>query len=308
MSCYFDKLLAYYEKTNDQEMQNAVKNKIKKLAVVDQKQDKEQEQEQEQEYKKIAIVAGHRGTGDQLTMFCAIKFLSIIYDLVIVVAVAKDYDLLTRLYLNDDPFGIQIYYVSKENQDKYDDISSQLQGLVLSDCTLLTTGVYNKNWENRKMPFFKQFYYDLKIPDFTLLRDLCPLCPFNQMKINHYDDVNDNKYLNQTFKNKYIFMHEDLIRPIKIKHLIKNPNNFEIIAANANIELFDHINLMENATELHLLDSCFFCLASYLNLDNVSKCVCYVRKSTLSALNGRLDWLKQYQRTHHINKWIYIFI
>lgn len=120
--------------------------------------------------------------------------------------------------------------------------------------------------------------------------------PFENWLNNFYFERNfelENKLYVKTTKeigNKYILIHEDLsrsrkksvFRPLEInrKNII-NPSNYPIINLNgiSNI-FFDTCMLLENAYEIHVMDSCYALLLLHMyNMKTFDiKCNIYIHK------------------------------
>lgn len=78
------------------------------------------------------------------------------------------------------------------------------------------------------------------------------------------DPIAEKKVLNKLNPtgDKYIFVHDDPNRGIEFNP--KNPNNFKIIKNEPSENIFDMIMFLENAEEIHCMESSFRCLIDQL--------------------------------------------
>ena len=55
--------------------------------------------------------------------------------------------------------------------------------------------------------------------------------------------------------------------------------------------ILDYGYIMENAEEIHILDSAFYCLSNYLDLSNVKKKIVYTRCENLDTYTKQPGWI-----------------
>ncbi len=115
------------------------------------------------------------------------------------------------------------------------------------------------NYEAFQGTFDEQFYkifnvdFKKKYTDFKVVRD-------KDLELQIY-----NKFVTD---KDYVFLHEDVSRNISINKNKINPN-YNIIQPNENIcnNIFSYLSIIENAKEVHCVDSCFLSLIDILNLN-----------------------------------------
>lgn len=127
------------------------------------------------------------------------------------------------------------------------------------------------------IPFWEMFYIDLGLDynirwKYTINRDIV------REKI-FYDKVIKNK--------KYIFFHDNERGQIKKPTgNVFNPNKNDIIS---NV-IMDYGYIIENADEIHILDSAFYCLCNYLDLTKVNQKIVYTRCPNLKTYTKQTGW------------------
>lgn len=144
-------------------------------------------------------------------------------------------------YIVDDKNGID-QFINQNNDKKY---------------TYNFSGLYGNDWPGKEYHFDETFYrqvninYEKRWTSFKLNRD-------ENIEMNYFNKFNIKE-------NSYNFYHEDIDRNYKIKDDYKT----NIIITTNMIKtnnIFDYCYLIENATEVHCIDSCFRCLVEHLNI------------------------------------------
>lgn len=137
----------------------------------------------------------------------------------------------------------------------------------------------------------------------------------NNIEYNYYN-IEFLKQLKFAKDNphKYIFVHEDGNRAEKDSsdnytfNIKINTNNSLVLRPIDDISILHYKPILENALEIHVLDSVFFCMASFfLDLSKVSKCVCYVRKTT-EIVSKNKSLLDNYinQKPELKSRWVFV--
>jgi hypothetical protein len=225
----------------------------------------------------------HLGFGDLINMSGAIRHLSKTYQITIT-TLSNNLNNAKILFddINDISFLVTEYFY-KDKKEEYDEINKLYDNI-------LKVGLHIKDCYSKKIPIF--FYEQLNI-DFSNYKK-----KFIKKSIH-----NDNFEL---IKNtKYIFLHTmasnyEYTPKIITDYLIICPNKnmynkdhkfFELAQLFINLPFFEYTDIIENASELHLINSSFFCYSLLLDLKaNIKKCYCRDRP---------LDYLD--------NTWYYIF-
>ena len=115
------------------------------------------------------------------------------------------------------------------------------------------------SYQNPDLPFDESFYFQVGIPfekrwsDFFVERD-------EQREMDLFNHFNIN--------GEYIFLHDDDDRKIKINREYIENKNLRIITPEKNFtkNIFDYCYLIENAKEIHCIDSSFRLIADSINI------------------------------------------
>ena len=231
---------------------------------------------------KRAFFYGHLGLGDMFWMNGAVRYLSTIYDDVVVVC-KKKYEAAVRQMYCDDP-SIVLFIIETDGelypfQKKIPDLEKK--GFRVYSCGALA----NKDED-------KCTYYDFP---FSFYDDL----PLPREYRQHYFFVGENAKSKELLKTvqdistSYILIHQqsqndtiDVFTRLKnrqIPILDINKNNYsqtdpfyEVAQLVVNVPMLDYKDLIENAKEIHCLESSFYCFATHLDLSKVEKKVCFL--------------------------------
>ena len=252
---------------------------------------------------KKALLLPHLGLGDEFTMVGAVRELSLRYDEVIIVSKTRNKNNVQVLY-EDDPsirildvesdimispnFGCKNSVLTVYKSAGYDILLCGMHKNALG------TKVHNLNKEKvGNRPFWEQFYYDIGLN-------------YHDRFIYSYVSTNDrqidlfNKLASITGeKREYIFIHDkkgiNEIKNIQCDDdtYIFNVNNnyyqadhkFGKLWPNFSDPIMNFKLILENAKEIHLINSSYLCFASLLDLSKVNKKVIYLfdRKMDLST-------------------------
>ena len=261
---------------NDQRFR--IKNKINILCKTSLK-------EQKGYNDKKLLVFPHSGMGDYLTVFGAIRQLSLDYDEVKLVVVNKYLDSVKFMY-RDDP---TITFLPIERTEDFspnfgnhrDYIKDYIEsGYIYKGCFQHKIG-FNHNY-NTPIPFWEIFYSDLDL-DYNSYR----------WKFNFNRDlIRESNFYNQNKPDSsYVFIHHNSINYIDFDYLspktLFNPDKCNVVS---NI-IMDYSIIIENAEEIHILDSSFYCLCNYLDLSRVKQKVVYTRCHNLETYTRQTGWI-----------------
>ena len=229
--------------------------------------------------KKKAFFYGHLGLGDMFWMCGAVRYLATCYDEVVVVCKEKYIKNVQQMYA-DDP-TIKLFPVIDDSVIQpfqaaaKPNIESNL-GMEVFAC-----GYHSANPRIYEFPHC--FYDDLKLP--REIRTTYFYVPTTETAVALYNDVRPFKYfvVHQESQNKKLPIWDSLFkqRPdVLILDLNKNhyePAHQYYYKANlvVNKPLLDYKILLENASEIHLLESSVYCFASHLDLSKVNVKMCY---------------------------------
>jgi hypothetical protein len=214
-----------------------------------------------------SFILGHLGLGDQIICNSIIRntcnknkivFLPVKkHNLLNIKDLFKDIQNIKYIIVSDDHEMIQYYELTKN---------------ILNNVVKL--GIFGNNFLKDNKSFDESFYeqanidYNKRWIDFT-----------------YKNNVDKQISLFSEIKNKYIFVHDDQSRNYCInkefitnKYDIYRPNHK--LGDNNSYSIFDYTKILENAEEIHCMDSSFACYIDHLpNLKNKLKYIHrYVRK------------------------------
>ena len=227
--------------------------------------------------KKRALIYGHLGLGDMFWMNGAVRYLATAFDEVAVVCKERNKANVTAMYADDPsiiPFIIQDDYVL-EPFSKHRLLFEQ-DGITVFAC-----GFHTAN--PRIYDFPLSFYDDLPLP-----RDV-------RTKYFHVPTVPGATELYEKLgKTPYIIVHEQssvkilpiwdavnkkqpemLILDININHYAPEHPYHSLAELAVAQPILHYKTLLENASEIHLLESSLYCFANHLDLSKVKGLFCY---------------------------------
>jgi len=214
-----------------------------------------------------AVFMGHLGIGDHLCLSGAVRYLSLDWDTMYVLCKQKYLKNIQRIY--DDTPNIQCIPV--QNDYSFPELST------LSFSKVFRSGIYhNPSREFTNLP--NQFYEDIGL----------------NPEIQHeYFWINPPKFTIEIPK-PYTFVHQaSSSKVVSIidwdinEKLTIDPNTnlypeghrwYEIANACVGHLIADYVDVLINASEVHVVDSSFYCLARYLPLRADVK-ICYDRET-----------------------------
>jgi len=238
--------------------------------------------EQKGYVKNKAFLLTHLGLGDLINCIGMIRYLSTIYDKVVVVCKTKFYENIKLFFNNDN--SIEFYLCE---DDKY--ISPNF-GFEIEKFKQIVNGYHvylcghhkniNFHYIKHELPFFVPFifYLDCNI-NVSIFREYCYIPKLIESKKLYNEVININK--------NYIVVHEStsLGSLFKWNEVVHNLNMNEILVINIDRNVYDkehkfydiaqkcimkpvlyYSDLIENSMLNILSDSCVFCLAIQLNI------------------------------------------
>ncbi len=222
----------------------------------------------------VGLFISHMGLGDILLLLPAIKHYAKIVDLLYVCCKDIYIDSIKQFlidYTNIEIISIDSKFTAKECNNALHEIINTLKNKY-TNVNLYLSGDYSQN-VNTFIDFPVHFYKDLNLD-------------FKEIFTNYDVITTDNAIIlfnyTKNINKPYIFMHTSasnleveldidiantdvlIINPEKnvydINHIHYDIAN-KFIRKDNNYTLIDYKLLIENANELHLIDSCYFCLA-----------------------------------------------
>jgi hypothetical protein len=228
--------------------------------------------------KKRCFFFGHLGLGDVFWLLGAVRYFATCYDEVILVT-WKRYEANVRRIFDDDPtiilFCVETYTdIYPFNEVYKPQIESQ--GIKVLTC--------GQHGYNPIYDFPLSFYDDLGIP--RSIRTSYFYIPNTIESEAIWQLVN-------SIAPKYIVVHQQsqnttlpiwqhvakstalLILDLNKNHYSENHSFFKIAELVVGKPLFSYKKLLEEATEIHLLESSVYCMATHLDLSRVKVKLCY---------------------------------
>lgn len=239
---------------NDQRFK--IKQKINRLAQSDL-------QEQKSYNERKCVVYGHLGMGDMYWINGAVRFLSTIYDEVVVVCKIQNLSNVEMMY-NDDP---TIKTLPIQHDIPINNIINNLNDHVVIACGV-TAGKGAENYPH-------SFYEDMDInPTYRIKYFHHAYQGMSEILLDQLDGqpfilVHENKSSQHFNIVKNLNPDRQLIINI-VNNIYPVGHKFHEIASRfVKLPLSCYIALLEEAKELHLVESSLACLACHLNLEKV---------------------------------------
>ena len=222
------------------------------------------------ENEKKVIFIGHTEFGDQITVNGLIRYLSTCYDKVKITALPNRVKFIEYLY-KDDP-SIECMVETRLSFNEFlinvniiEKIKEENKGWEIKSVGLVgNINIFDNNI------FFNEFYSQLGMPiDYRFKYNYIPRNKERELEV--YNKLIGDKY-------PYIFEHN------KNDRLVVKSDEYYVYSTiehedSNDIFLIDFSLIIENAIELHMSDSSFFCLSNYLDLSKVQRLVLYRRGS-----------------------------
>ena len=231
---------------------------------------------EQKSYKKTkAYVYTHLGLGDHFWMNGSIRLLATCYDEVMVVC-KKNNEVAVRQMYSDDP-SITFHIIDDDSQlfpftiKKYHLID---QGFDVYSC-----GYHTDNPKIYDFPL--SFYDDMKMP--------------RSVRTSYFDVPTFPESKQLCIQGNYILIHQqssqkqiDIFTAVEKENpntliLDINENHYPVGHAYnllaelvVNKPMLHYKDLIENAKEIHCIESSFYCFCSHLDLSKVEKKVCYL--------------------------------
>lgn len=228
---------------------------------------------------KKALIYTHLGLGDMYWMNGAVRYLATDYDEVYVFC--KDRNKMNAKAMYEDDPTIKIVVVQSDDElqpwPKQRKIFEE-QGFTVFGCGFFA----NKPEHERKIYNLPICFYD----DFGLpasVRTAYFNVPYTKEAEElaavytsiPYILVHQQSSIKTLPIADNLLSRDILILDINMNHYPESHRFYELAAKAVNKPMIEYTRLAENAVELHLIESSFYCLVSHLDLSNVQKKVCY---------------------------------
>ena len=219
---------------------------------------------------KKVVLYSHLGLGDMFWMNGAVRYLSTDYDEVLVVCKKINEKNVEAMY-RDDP-TIKLYIVYTDEDLKPWEEKQKI--FIDRGYTVLSCGFFSSRKEVVNLPL--SFYDDISLPHHV------------RNTYFYIPESETSKELVKEYKEPYIVVHEEssglklpivetlkkrgekrLILDLNKNSYLRTEPEWEKAEKVVNRPILEYINLLENAEELHLIESSVYCLASHLDLRKV---------------------------------------
>ena len=269
----------------------------------------------------------HQGWADLFSNNGLLNYYADIYDELIIFIIDNNRKkLLEEVFKNNSKIKIEIPQIT----NNYNGIDTCLNCMTLGNsnccprdhnilCKYIDYNNYKDNYINIKIGAFNNYnlWHIFKTNKylenisfshcFYLYNNIDINHRINNFKIHQNSEIENNNYDNykkliNTFNNKYIVVHEDNDRGFILTNNLNNPNNLPIYNLDKkSIIMIDQISIIENAEELHLIDSSYSVLIYYLCFNNLKL---QNKKIYLYSINENRDTFIYKNPTH--NNWIFM--
>jgi hypothetical protein len=252
---------------------------------------------------KNCIFLFHLSTGDNFTMYAAVRHFQKIYKDVFIFCLYRNRYTVTQLYHPYDNVRIitidETYNSCVAPPKLIEHFKSEIKNY-----DLFVTGYHDPNFVGDR--FWEKFYDQLHLP-YRMRYDYKDIHRNKERELNLYNAI-VSKY-----GEKYIFLHDH--RNIKYKHYHERANvhvesDMPVFHPNINYysdsennckyhlwsseflsdNLLDYCTLIENATEIHISDSAFSCLTPFLDLKNVKKKCIHTSLDVIGYHDDYINW------------------
>ena len=241
---------------------------------------------------KSAYIVSHNGFGDNITMIGAINFLLLHYNNIYLLCKDK-YESNVKLLFNDKNV-ITIPFNSKSEESSCKKIIDNIYSnndtdificgchkrYLKSKITNPTILKYNKNnkYNITKWQHIKMFYNDMNL-DLSIYYDYFDINS-TEKSIELYNEIKDINiiFCHTQSSTKTISLSENIKTYINDnKYIIicanenvynKNHTHFEVANKFINIPVAEYIDVIKNACEIFIIDSCFSCIVHPLSVSN----------------------------------------
>lgn len=204
----------------------------------------------------MKIFRGHMGLGDHIVCNALVRHLA--KDDTIIVPVKKHYETSVKFMFSDNDNIIVMPFKGDKAADKFCRKKAKERVEIIWNGNL---GPAKEKWEKSKSRWDHKFYEQLDL-DFNLRWDCfkLPQNSFDWKRLFHlrFPDIQPADY---------IFLHS--ITSTGIRKINKNLLQHDVIFMpdiKYTDNFFNYVGLLENAKEVHCIDSSFLCLADSLNL------------------------------------------
>jgi hypothetical protein len=234
------------------------------------------------------LILMHLCTGDNFTYYPIIRHYSEIYKNVFIYCLHRNRNTVMQIY--EKISNVVVIYLP-ENYNNFIIPNQSIENLknAMVDIDVIKTGIYHPEWNNDKVPKFYRFWYENAGLDYDNVRYKY------QLNRNHEGELEVYNKIVETYGENYIFVHDhqnsnypasnrgsNIIVDTDLPIYHPNCNYYKCDNIHSSLwydfkidNILDYSMVIEKAKEIHILDSCFSCLCTYLNLNDVTKKIIY---------------------------------
>ena len=226
--------------------------------------------------KTKCFILTHLGLGDHFWCNGAVRYLATCYDETTVVVKKNNETVVNSMYYDDPSIK---FYVINDDSDIYP-FSPRKNYLEDEGYAVYTCGYHTENPAIYEFPLC--FYDDMNIS--RSCRTEYFYVPTYDKAFELYNNINEPYILihqnsSQKKVNLYNYIQKAypdmLVLDINENHYPENHKFYEKAQSIVNQPMLWYKLLIENAKEIHCLESSFYCFASHLDLSKVEKKICY---------------------------------
>jgi len=256
-----------------------------------------------------ALVYTHLGLGDMFLINGAVNYLTTLYNEVHLVCKKQNKDVMEDMY-SDNPSVKLLIMNGEQDMAPW---PSKAQSYINEGFDIKSGGEFSMKLLKKIYDYPNSYYDDMNI-DRSVRKSYfhVPRRPqskklFKAFKGRPYIVVHQ-QYSNGEIPIVYKLLKEGETRLIinlnkNVVDLAKDPEGHAIAESYVNRKLFtDYVDLLENAEELHLLDSSIYCFTIHLDLSKVKRKVSYLRPASTIMPDG----FNQFEiNNQYVNQLIY---
>jgi hypothetical protein len=212
---------------------------------------------------KKAFLYHHLGLGDHLICNGLIRRLSDVYDLVVVPVKNQNYSTVQRMFA--DTYRIDVLPLTQANQEQ--EMGRLAKSFEVQGYEVVRLGYYGSDFMTKDIRFDENFYLQSEIPFSERWNSF--YAPRNEQEENRIY----NELVSKQEAEQFIFLHEDKTRSFLIDRSLL-PTGIRIVEPFVDVQnnnFFDYRKVIENASQIHCIESSFAALIESMNLENKPK-------------------------------------
>lgn len=250
---------------------------------------------------KNAFLIGNSGLGDSIVLSGMVNYLATIYDKVYVACIIEFYDQLKLFYTNpriiiypindlypshmyefsammwDFRYIYDLYYLGNYGAIKVD-IYGYIKTLRDGSTKKIITNYPTSYYDDVSIPIeYMTKYFSVSYPQDVIDKYEDLLCHYSKYRVLHQQGSNASV---DALKQQSINIDDMLTIDVNTNLYPKGHKFYDICEKFVNLKsVIYYAKLLENATELYLIDSCIHALALVVDISKAFPRICYQRES-----------------------------